>query len=130
MACCILAALLIAHVTAMLRRWAVFVGVVPPGEFDDPDTLLRRIRALTARPGVRVVLGVLVAVELFAGGAWIYVEHGTHLYRLGDQTYSAMLGQRVIYSEDCGKPGARYAVRMVIDDAGRVVRRERVAARS
>lgn len=130
MSCCIIAALLFAHFMAMLRRWAVFLGVVPPDEHDNPDTLLRRIRGWLARPKVRVVVGIFVAVELFAGGTWIYVEHGTHLYRLGDQAYSAMRGQRVIYSADCGEPGERYAVRMVIDEHGKVIRSERVSARS
>lgn len=130
MSCCILAALLFAHMMAVLRRWAVFLGIVPPGEFDDPDTLLSRMRAWLARPRVRAVVGMLVAVELMAGGTWIYTQHGTHLYRLGDQAYSAMRGERVIYSEDCGRPGERYALRMVLDESGRVIRNERVSAQS
>lgn len=130
MSCCILAALLIAHIMAVLRRWAVFLGLVPPREYDDADTLPGRMRAWSARPKLRATLGVLVAVELLAGGTWIYAEHGTHLYRLGDQAYSAMRGERVIYSEDCGKPGERYALRMVIDESGRVIRNERVSAQS
>lgn len=130
MACCILAAILIAQIMAVLRRWAVFFGVARPGEFDDPDTLPRRIRAWLARPRVRAVVGILVAVELLTAGSWVYIEHGTHLYRLGDQAYATMRGQRVIYSADCGAPGERYAVRIVLDETGRVIRSERVAARS
>ena len=43
MACCIIAAYLLALFKAKLRGWAVFVGLVRPGEWDDPDTVWHRL---------------------------------------------------------------------------------------
>ncbi len=54
MACCIIAALLYAHLKAMLRRWCMYVGLarVPAGvEFETLFGRIRRgMRARSARP--------------------------------------------------------------------------------
>ena len=117
MACCIIAALILAQITATLRRWAVFWGLVPPGEFDDPDTLFRRIRTWLARPVVRTTVAALVVVEAGAFGGWVYVAHGDHIVRLTDQAISAMHGEQVVYAPECGKRGERRLVRIVVADA-------------
>lgn len=127
MACCVLAALIVAHVMAILRRWAVFWGLVRPGEYDNPDTAPRRIRSWLSRPRVRTAVRCFVVAEVAALGLWAYAAHGTHLYQWGDETLARMRGEQVVYSAVCGTDGKDYAVRLVIDSSGAVVRRDVVA---
>lgn len=126
MACCIVAALILSHFLALLRRWAVFWGLVRPGEHDDPDTAVRRVKHLLARPRVRAALRVAVVAEVAALGVWATTAHGTHLYRIGDQALGRLRGETIVYSEFCGEGGANRAVRMVFDERGALVGRSAV----
>lgn len=121
MACCIVAALILSHLLALLRRWAVFWGLVPVGEHDDPDTLMRRVRQFFALPRVRTGLRLAVAAEVAALAVWAGSAHGTHFYRLGDQAIAGLRGQSVVYGEVCGRDGAERSVRLVFDARGRLV---------
>jgi hypothetical protein len=122
MACCIVAALIFAHIMATLRRWAVFWGLARPYEGEDADTIFRRIRQWLARPGVRLAVTALIALEIGAFGSWVYFAHGTHLYRLADQSVGAMRGQTIIYAGVCDRSGADRMTRIVFED-GRVAAR-------
>lgn len=115
MACCIIAAFLVAQAMAMLRRWGIFVGVVRPHEDEDGETVFQRIGQWLRKPAVRAAITGLAAFELAALGIWIYAEHGTHLYQIADQTVGQLRGERIIYAEQCTPTGnATSAVRMVI----------------
>ncbi|WP_157098837.1 hypothetical protein [Novosphingobium rosa] len=107
MACCLLAALLMAHVMAVLRRWAVFWGLATPRPEEPQDTALRHLRSWLARPAVRAGLACLFAVEVVLGGWWVYTQHGEHLYQLADTAVGRMRGQIVVYAQYCtgGDPG-------------------------
>ena len=123
MACCIVAAMILAHIMATVRRWAVFVGLARPFEGEDADTIYRRIRAWLARPRVRTVVTALIALEIGMFGSWVYFAHGTHLYRLADQTQGAMRGQTIVYAGVCDRSGAERVSRIVFED-GRVIARQ------
>jgi hypothetical protein len=120
MACCIVAALILAHLTALLRRWAVFWGLITPGEYDDPDTIVRRVRTWLRRPDIRRFARIAVAFELTALGLWAGIAHGEHLYRLGDQALGRMRGERVIYAAECNGTKQNLATRLVIAADGSV----------
>ena len=124
MLCCMIAALIIAHITAMVRRWLVFVGLAKPLPGEEADTLYRRIGAWLRRPKVRRFVTVAVVLELTVGGTWIGVAHGEHLYRLGDQAVGALRGQQVRYVGLCDRNGHDHTVRIVIDEHGMVSSRE------
>ena len=79
MACCLFAAFLFAQCMAMLRRWGMFWGLIRIPQDEIADTFYTRLAAWLARPSVRRVAAVLLAVELAGVGAWVYVEHGAHL---------------------------------------------------
>ena len=46
MACCLIAAFLVAQAMAMLRRWAVFWGLMPVPAGEVADTIFTRIAAV------------------------------------------------------------------------------------
>ena len=123
MACCIVAALILAHIMATVRRWAVFWGLAKPVEGEDADTVYRRLRRWLARPRVRMVVTALIALEIGAFGSWVYFAHGTHLYQLADQTQGAMRGQTIVYAGVCDRSGAERVSRIVFED-GRVIARQ------
>lgn len=123
MTCCIVAALILAHIMATVRRWAVFWGLAKPAEGEDADTIYRRLRTWLARPRVRMVVTALIALEIGAFGSWVYFAHGTHLYRLADQTAGAMRGQTIVYAGVCDRSGAERVSRIVFED-GRVIARQ------
>jgi hypothetical protein len=123
MLCCMIAALILAHVTAIVRRWLVFFGVVRPRPDEVADTLLYRVRAWLRRPAVRRFVTVAVALELTVGGAWVGVAHGAHLYRLGDQALGALRGERIRYVGLCAPDGRDRLVRIAIDRQGLVTTR-------
>lgn len=120
MLCCMIAAMIIAHVTAIVRGWLVFFGLVRPLPGEDADTLYRRIREWLRRPRVRKWVAVAVTLELAVGGSWVGVAHGQHIYRIGDQALGAMRGEQVHYVGFCDRSGGSRTVRMVIDQHGRV----------
>lgn len=126
MTCCIVAALILAHIMATVRRWAVFWGLAKPREGEDVDTIYRRMRAWLARPQVRMVVTALIALEIGAFGSWVYFAHGTHLYRLADETVGAMRGQTIVYAGVCDRNGADRVSRIVFED-GRVIARQDVS---
>ena len=103
MACCIIAAMILAQIAETIRRWAVFWGLARPYEGEDADTFLRRLRGWLARPGVRLAVTALVALEIGAFSSWVYFAHGEHLYRLADQTVGAMRGQTIVYAGVCDR---------------------------
>lgn len=113
MTCCILAALLLAHLMAVVRRWGMFWGVVRVPEGADYDTAYRRLGDWLARPPVRRTVTALVAVEALAFGGWAYAAHGHHLYQIGDQAIGRLRGERIVYTEVCGSKGMR-TLRLVI----------------
>lgn len=120
MACCIIAAFLLAQAMAVLRRWGIFWGVVRPVAGEDADTVYQRIGAWLARPAVRRTVTVAAAVELMVLGTWVYQEHGTHLYRLADQGIGQLRGERIVYGEVCTPGDETDPVRMVIRADGTV----------
>ena len=117
MACCLIAAFLVAQAMEMLRRWAVFWGLMPVPEGEVPDTAYTRLAAWARRPRVRLALGALLVAELTGAGTWAYVAHGTHIAQLADIGWSRLHGERVVYAGICG-PRGDVALRLVIDDAG------------
>ena len=126
MACCIIAAMILAQIAETIRRWAVFWGLARPYEGEDADTFLRRLRGWLARPGVRLAVTALVALEIGAFSSWVYFAHGEHLYRLADQTVGAMRGQTIVYAGVCDRSGADRMTRIVIQD-GRVAAQKTIA---
>lgn len=123
MLCCMIAALIIAHVTAIVRGWLVFFGLVRPLPGQDADTLYRRIGRWLRRPNVRRWAMAAVSVELVIGGTWIGVAHGEHLYQLGDRAVSAARGEQVHYVAMCDRTGRDQTMRIVIDQHGLVTSR-------
>lgn len=119
-----IAALIIAHVTAIVRRWLVFVGLARPLPGEAADTLYLRIGAWLRRPRVRRFVTAAVVVELTVGGTWIGAAHGEHLYRIGDQAVGALRGEQVRYVGVCDRKGADGTLRIVIDRHGMVTSRQ------
>ena len=117
MACCLIAAFLVAQFVAMVRRWGLFWGVVRPREGEEADTIYRRIRGWFARPAVRRTAFVLAAAELAVLGGWVYTEHGAHLYRIADQAVGRLRGQTIIYAGLCSADSKEAGVRIVIASA-------------
>ncbi|HZU62586.1 MAG TPA: hypothetical protein VFF98_02800 [Novosphingobium sp.] len=116
MACCLLAALLFAHVMATLRRWAVFWGLARPRAGEEADTALGHLRGWLARPAVRVGLACLFALEIGLGGWWVYTRHGAHLYRLADSALARSRGELIVYAPVCtgGRADAGQRVRVAL----------------
>lgn len=114
MTCCIIAMLIIAHVTAMIRRWGMFWGLVRIPEGVEIDTAWQRLMRWLARPGVRMAMAALIALETAAVGGWLYVEHGAHIYQIGDTALGRVRGETIVYSQVCGPDGESRTVRLVI----------------
>lgn len=115
MACCLLAAMILAQITATIRRWGVFWGVVRPYEGEEYDTVYRRIGAWLHQPRVKAAVFAVAAVEFVALSGWVYVAHGAHLYQLGDQLAGAARGQQIVYAQVCGDRTRERAVRIVLE---------------
>lgn len=79
MACCLFAAFLFAQCMAMLRRWGMFWGLVPVPQHEVADTARSRVVAWFARPLVRRVAVALLVIEFTGLGAWVYIDHGSHI---------------------------------------------------
>ena len=124
MACCIVAAFILAQIMATLRRWGVFWGLVTPVEGEDADTIYRRMRLWLSQPRVRAAVMALVMVEIAAFGSWVYVAHGTHLYRLADQTVGSLRGQTIVYAGTCDRTGQDRVTRIVFEDGHILARHE------
>lgn len=120
MLCCMIAALIIAHVTAIVRRWLVFLGLVRPAPGEDADTMFARIARWLRRRRVRRFVTAAVAVELLVGGAWASHAHGAHLYRLGDQAVGFLRGEQVHYVGLCDKSGKDRTIRVAIKSDGTI----------
>lgn len=121
--CCILVAILMAQISATLRRWGIFWGVVRPEPDEVADTLLKRIRSCLALPKARAVVFAVVAIETVVAGSWVYTAHGSHLYRLGDQAVGWATGREVVYAPVCTPKGRDRYVRMVLDREGGTLHR-------
>lgn len=113
MACCVLAAFLLAQAMETLRRWGMFWGIVRAREGETVDTLAGRIRRVFARPLVRRGVCALVAAELLAVGSWTYVRHGEHIAQLVDIGWSRLHGQQIVYAPMCSMTGANVVRRVV-----------------
>lgn len=120
MACCVIAAFLVAQLVAMLRRWGMFWGVVAVPEGEVVDTAWSTVRGWLDRPRVRIAVTILALVELGFVANWIYFEHGTHIYQIADQTMSAFRGEQVVYVGRCVPGDEDRMVRIVLADAGKV----------
>lgn len=120
MTCCILAALLLAHMMAVLRRWGMFWGVVQVPVGVEFDTAYQRLRRWLARPQVRKVVVGLFLFEAMTFSGWAYAAHGQHIYQAGDQAIGWLRGQTIVYAEVCGDK-ARETVRLVIGQSRRHV---------
>jgi hypothetical protein len=119
MACCVIAAFIIAQCIATLRRWGMFWGIVRVPEGETAATLFSTLRAYLLRPAVRATVSALVVVEIMAASSWIYVAHGTHIAQLADISWERLHGRQVIYGKMCGSDG-RVSERFVFPlDAGR-----------
>jgi hypothetical protein len=117
MACCVIAAFLVAQMMAMFRRWAVFWGLMPVPEGEVADTVFTRMAGWLRRPRVRMAIGALLLVELAGVGSWIYLEHGTHIAQIADIGWSRLHGQHIVYADMCG-PHGEQSLRMVVDAQG------------
>jgi hypothetical protein len=115
MACCLLAALILAQIVATVRRWGIFWGVVRPHEWEDQETVYGRIAAWLARPRVRRTVTALAAAELALLGGWVYTAHGTHLYQIGDQALGRIRGETIVYADICDNAGSDRTVRIVLN---------------
>lgn len=115
MACCVIAAFLLAQCMATLRRWGTFWGLVPVAEGEVADTVFTRTSAWLARPRVRAAIAAVVVVELMTVGGWAYAQHRTHITQLADQGWSRLHGQHVVYADICGRDGSD-GVRLVLND--------------
>lgn len=120
MLCCMIAALIMAHITAAVRRWLVFLGLARPQQGEASHTVFTRLRDWLRRPMAKRLVASALAVELIAGGSWVGVAHGAHLYRLGDQALGALNGERVHYVGVCDKTGKDRMMRVAIDRGGTV----------
>jgi len=118
MACCILAAFLIAQVMATLQRWGMFWGIVAVPEGEVVETAYSTVQAWLRRPRVRLAVAVVALVELGGVANWVYFYHGAHFYRIADETLSAVQGERVVYVGICGPGGEDRMVRVVLADRG------------
>jgi hypothetical protein len=122
MACCLIAAMLLAQIMGTVRRWGVFWGVVRPVEGEVADTAYRRsaawLRASLRRSPVKAAVFAIAGLELAALSGWVYVAHGTHLYQIGDKMAGAVRGETIVYSGICGRDGKDRIVRIVINRAG------------
>lgn len=116
-ACCLIAAFLVAQAMAMLRRWAVFWGLMPVPEGEVADTAWTRTVSWLRRPRVKMGIAALLAAELVGVGAWLYLDHRQHIVELADIGWSRLHGERVIYADMCG-PNGEDSVRLVIDTHG------------
>jgi hypothetical protein len=105
MACCVIAAFLIAQCVAMLRRWGVFWGLLPVPDDEIADTIFTRTAAVLQRPRVRASIAAALTFELALLGGWVYVEHGTHVAELADIGWAHLNGERVVYADMCGVHG-------------------------
>ena len=116
MACCIIAAMILAQITATVRRWGIFWGVVRPvGNEELYDTALRRMAGWLRRPGVRKAVFTAAALEFAALSGWVYVAHGDHVYQFADQFAGAMRGQQIVYAGKCGKDDPGFVLRIAVD---------------
>jgi hypothetical protein len=115
MACCVLAAFLLAQCIATLRRWGMFWGLVPVPAGEVADTAYMRARAWLARPRVHLAVAALLVAELVGIGSWAYVRHGTHIAQFADMGWSRLHGERVIYADMCSMKGET-SVRIVLND--------------
>lgn len=116
-ACCLIAAFLVAQAMAMLRRWAVFWGLMPVPEGQVADTAFTRLKTWLRRPRVRIGMAALLVAELSGASLWLYLAHGAHIAQEADIVWSRLHGQHVIYADICGPKGGD-SVRMIVDAQG------------
>ena len=91
MACCVLAALLLGQLVALLRRWGIFWGLVRARDYEDgSNTALNWAKARLATPRAKRALAAAVVVT---GQA----EAGQDdTYRRIGESVTAMLGQALL----------------------------------
>lgn len=82
MACCIIAAFIIAQIMAMFRRWAMFWGFVPVPADEPSETIFTIMRRWFSRPAVRGAFVALLLVESAVLGTWLYRDHRHHIMEI------------------------------------------------
>ncbi|PXA86461.1 hypothetical protein DMC47_34795 [Nostoc sp. 3335mG] len=116
MACCVLAALLLGQLIALLRRWGIFWGLVRARDYEDgSNTALNWAKARLATPRAKRALAAAFVVEVGLLGTWVYTRHGAHLYRLADVAVSRMQGERIVYIGVCTPKSDDHYVRVVLN---------------
>ncbi len=118
MACCIIAAFLVAQCMAILRRWGVFWGLLPVPADEVPDTVYTRLAGWLRRPNVRAAVAGALVIELIGAGSWAYLEHGEHISQFADVQWSRLRGEDVVYARVCNRGGPS-SIRLVLNDTGR-----------
>jgi len=119
MACCIVAAFLVAQLMALLRRCGVFWGLLPTPAGEVADTAYTRLAAWARKPAIRPAIAAALALELGAGGAWLYVEHGRHIAKEADIAGSWLCGEWAAIAAACSETGDRIGTRPVFIEASR-----------
>lgn len=116
MACCVLAALLLGQLVALLRRWGIFWGLVRAREYEDGgNTALAWAKARLASRQAKRGLAAMVVIEIGLLGGWVYTFHGAHLYRLADVAVSRLQGEHVVYVGVCTPRSDDDYVRIVLN---------------
>lgn len=114
MACCVIAAFIVAQCVATLRRWGMFWGVVAIPEGENANTLFRAMRVYLQAPKARFVVLTVVAIEFATLGGWLYLKHGDHIAQLTDIAWSRLHGKEVMYVGRCATNG-QTKIRVVLD---------------
>jgi hypothetical protein len=96
----------------MVRRWGMYWGLVQVPQGVEFDTAFQQMRRWLARPIARKAVTALVVLEMSVFGGWLTLEHGQHLYQIGDQAIGDLRGQKIVYANICGSHGTRF-VRLV-----------------
>lgn len=120
MACCVLAAILLGQLVALLRRWGIFWGFVRARDYEDGgNTALAWAKARLATRHAKRGLAAAVAIEIGLLGGWVYAFHGAHLYRLADVAVSRLRGEHVVYVGVCTPRSDDDYVRVVLNRSDR-----------
>lgn len=116
MACCVLAAFILAQCVATVRRWGMFWGLIAIPEGESARTLFGVIRTYLVSPKGRLLVSAVIAAEIVALGGWTYVHHGQHLLRMADIAWGRLQGRQVMYVARCEPNGRSTTLdRLVVD---------------
>lgn len=102
MACCIIAAFLMAQCVYLLRRWGRFWCILPKDDAFDEPNIVDTLKVWLQKPFVKVAAVFLVTGEVLALGLWISESHGEHIASLYERAYKDAALEQVVYSTDGG----------------------------